>query len=120
MSAGPMADWPNDDLLFSPDVRDYLYQNYPRVAPLFDASDLHELFKAHNTPANAAKQRSKRWGFVAVALGFLSLALASCSPLLLRLTGNLVPWASTALSAGLGLVISVLAVSSVVIGYTQR
>jgi hypothetical protein len=118
-STGPMADWPNDDLMLRPDTRDYLYENYPRVAPLFDASDLHELFKAHDAPANVAKERSRRWGFVAVALGFLSLALASCSPLLLRLTGNLVPWSSTASSAGLGLVISVLAVSSVVIGYTQ-
>ena len=64
VSAGSMANWPNDDLLFRPDVRDYLYKNYPRVAPLFDASDLHELFKAHDTPANAAKHRSRRWGFV--------------------------------------------------------
>lgn len=117
--ANPLTDWPNDDLLLNPSIRDYLYQHFPRTAPFFDGSDLGELFAAHDAPANAKKRASRRWGLIAVLLGSLSLALAACAPLTIQMFGSALPWSLTASSAVLGLMISALAVAGAVIGYTQ-
>lgn len=112
-------EWPNDDLLIEPSIREYFYQHFEDVAPVFDASDLHNLFKAHDEPANEAKRRSRAWGLIAIALGFSSLSLAACTPLILRLIEHLAISSTEYAGAVLGTLISVFAVISVIVGYVQ-
>src|SRR5271166_1711166 len=67
----PMKDWPNDDLLLDPEERAHFCQRRPRLAPIFDWPELRATFETHEKPANEARDKSRRYGLVAVALGFL-------------------------------------------------
>ena len=84
-SSGAIESWPNDDLVLRKGTWVHLQETFPRVAPIFDASDLHALFLEHDKPANVLKKRARRWGMVAIALGLGSICLAAVTPVALVL-----------------------------------
>ena len=73
----PLKDWPNDDLLVGDEERMDFCRRRPRLARIFDWPEMRVLFLEHDRPSNAARKRSQKNGKIAVACGFLGLALAA-------------------------------------------
>lgn len=76
-SANPFADWPNDDLLFSQEHRDFILRRHPKAAAIFDWPELRARFAAHDPHAARFRKRSRRLGIIAVLLGCASLILSA-------------------------------------------
>lgn len=106
----PLADWPNDDLLFQPAQRAFIERRHPRSAPIFDWPELRALFAAHNPLAARFRRRTRGLGVAAVALGCASLILAAF----------LDPISARAPEAArlLGVVAALLALASGITGYS--
>jgi hypothetical protein len=71
----------NDDLLFSQADRAMARRLYPNVSFALENDELKALFEPADSRANAAKRKSRTWGFVAVALVTGSLLVTSAEPL---------------------------------------
>jgi hypothetical protein len=109
-SANPFADWPNDDLLFSQDHRDFVWRRHPRAAAIFDWPELRARFAAHDPPAGRFRARSRRLGMIAVFLGCASLILTA----FLGAIGQAAPGATPVLGA----LAALLAVASGLTGFS--
>ena len=109
---GMMAQWPNDDLCLQESTLQHLRETFPRVAPIFEASDLHTLFRKHEGPANLAKKKARLWGKVAICFGLASIILAATLPVLLLL----VPSHQEDLVRWLGMLVCLMTVFGVAIG----
>ena len=75
--ANPLADWPNDDLLFSREHRDFIWRRHPKAAAIFDWPALRARFAEHDPHAGRFRRRSRRLGIAAVLLGCASLILSA-------------------------------------------
>jgi cobalamin biosynthesis protein CobD/CbiB len=71
----------NDDLLTTDDDRKLAVERFPDLNHVLDFGELRDLFLAYDQPANQAKKRRRRVGFVAILLGVLALLGASAAPL---------------------------------------
>jgi hypothetical protein len=67
----------NDDLLLDERDREAARLFYPNIYPALDFPELRALFLPADAQANAAKRRSRRWGFVAIGLVSASLIAAA-------------------------------------------
>lgn len=76
----PFANWMNDDLLLNVVERKHFERRYPRLMPLFDWPELREAFETHEQPARIARRMSRRFGVIAVAIGFVGLVLTALTP----------------------------------------
>lgn len=81
----PIEGWTNDDLLLDKTEREHFSRRHPRLAPIFDWQEMRQAFEVHDQPASEARKRSRRHGTVALALGFLGLALTAVTPWLAKL-----------------------------------
>jgi hypothetical protein len=72
------TDYPfNDELLLAESDRVAAKRLYSKVYPALDHEELRKVFKQIDVEANAAKRRSRKWGFIAVALVTVALLSAS-------------------------------------------
>lgn len=108
--ANPFADWPNDDLLFSQDHREFIWRRHPKAAAIFDWPELRARFAAHDPHAGRFRKRSRRLGILAVLLGCASLVLTA----FLAAIGQAAP----AATPYLGIVAALLAVASGITGFS--
>jgi hypothetical protein len=120
--AGPLDDpfrnWPNSDLLIGEEDRGFFRRHYPAFAPIFDWPEMRSLFVEYDAEAATARKHSRRAGVAAVIVGFFSLVVAAAVPLADELAkSNAVPPLHT--QTALGSAAAVLAIISMVIGYTQ-
>lgn len=76
-TADPLADWPNDDLLFEQRHRDFIARRHPNASPILDWPELRALFGAHDPHAGQFRRRSRRLGLAAIGLGCASLVLSA-------------------------------------------
>jgi hypothetical protein len=106
----PLADWPNDDLLFSQEHRDFVYRRHPKAAAIFDWPELRALFAAHDPPAGKFRKRSRRLGIGAVLLGLASLVLSASLGVVGHVAPQATPW--------LGGIAALLAVASGATGFS--
>ena len=103
----PLADWPNDDLLLEEKSRNRVARDYPDLLKILDCPDLRAAFEEHDTPANEAHRKCRRFGGAAVVCGAAGMLLAALAPVL---TGaGLSGWV-------LGLLASALTVLGTVLG----
>ncbi|MEA3014863.1 MAG: hypothetical protein QOD42_3408 [Sphingomonadales bacterium] len=108
--ANPFADWPNDDLLFSQEHRDFIWRRHPQAAAIFDWPELRTRFAAHDAPAGRFRRRSRRLGMSAVLLG--------CASLILTAFLGAIGQAAPAATPYLGAFAALLAVTSGVTGFS--
>lgn len=78
----PFKNWPNGDLLIDEEDRAFFARHFPTYVPIFDWPELRSLFVTYDAPAARARKRSRRSGIFAVAAGVLSLTLAATIPLI--------------------------------------
>ena len=78
----PLADWPNDDLLLEEKSRNRVARDYPDLLRVLDWPDLRAVFEEHDTPANAAHRKCRRFGGAAVVCGAAGMLLAALAPVL--------------------------------------
>lgn len=78
----PLADWPNDDLLFEGKQRAFIARRHPRAARILDWPELRAMFAAHDPEAARFRTRSRRLGLCAAGLGCLGLLLTALAPLI--------------------------------------
>lgn len=109
-STNPLADWPNDDLLFEQKHRDFIWRRHPDAAPIFDWPELRTLFGAHDPPAAQFRKRSRRLGLIAVGLGCTSLVLSAFLGAISLAAPDAVRW--------LGALAAALAVASGICGFS--
>ena len=116
--ADPFKDWPNSDLLIDDEDRAFFTRHYPAFGPIFDWPELRALFVTYDTPAAGARKRSRRSGIFAILSGFLSLIVAAAVPLADEFTrgSTMAPFRVQGLLGGIA---AVLAIVSIVVGYTQ-
>jgi hypothetical protein len=116
--ADPFKDWPNSDLLIDDEDRAFFTRHYPAFGPIFDWPELRTLFVTYDTPAAGARKRSRRSGIFAILSGFLSLIVAATVPLADEFTrgSTMAPFRVQGLLGGIA---AVLAIVSIVVGYTQ-
>jgi hypothetical protein len=114
----PFKSWPNSDLLIDDEDRAFFTRHYPVFAPIFDWPELRSLFVIYDAAAAKALKHSRRAGIFAVVSGFLSLTVAAAAPLVDELSGrSAIPEFRT--QAVMGGIAAVLAIASILIGYTQ-
>lgn len=104
----------NDDLLANKGDRELAESRYPGLVHVLDHPELQPLFARYDVPANAAKQRSRRWGLIAIVLGTLALLIASAESVYTQyesLSHN--PYVSSTM---LGMVSAIAGILSVAIG----
>ena len=116
--ADPFKDWPNSDLLIDDEDRAFFTRHYPAFGPIFDWPELRALFVTYDTPAAGARKRSRRSGIFAILSGFLSLIVAATVPLADEFArgSTMAPFRVQGLLGGIA---AVLAIVSIVVGYTQ-
>lgn len=114
----PLKYWPNSDLLIAEEDRAFFSRQYPKYADIFDWPELRALFVSYNAVAARARKHSRRFGVIAILVGFLGLSIGATGPLLEELTeGRAAQDLRT--RAVLGGLAAVLAIASMIIGYTQ-
>jgi len=113
----PLANWPNDDLLFDPGQRTFIESMHPKLIHIFDWPELRHAFSAHNARASTFRRRSRTLGKVAVGLGWLSLLLVALEPSINLLMKDNANEALVAKIVGGGALF--LAFASGVLGYSQ-
>ena len=128
----PFKNWPNGDLLVDEEDRAFFTRHFPTYSPIFDWPELRSLFVIYDAPAARARKDSRRSGIIAVVAGVLSLILAAAVPLV----GGLAKNEGTAAAidefvkkivfgdpqwavAVVGGIAALLAMLSVLLGYTQ-
>ncbi len=110
---GAMKDWPNDDLVFKPETKAHLKAVYPKVAPIFEADDLHALFESYEGPANGAKQSARKWGTIGIYLGLTGMIIAALIPVILvMLPDTQIPYDKI-----LGVLVCILTTTGLGVGY---
>jgi len=114
----PFKDWPNSDLLIDAEDQAFFARHYPKFAPIFDWSELRSLFVKYDAAAARARAHSRRSGIVAVIFGFFGLIVGATVPLIDGLSQSRgAPHSHT--PDVLGAVAGLLAIVSIVLGYTQ-
>ena len=114
----PLRNWPNSDLLIAEEDRAFFTRHYPAYAPIFDWPELRALFASYDGIAAHARKHSRRSGVIAILFGFLGLSMGATVPLVEELAeGKTTQYLRT--RAVLGGIAAVLAIASMVIGYTQ-
>jgi hypothetical protein len=120
--AGPLDDpfkyWPNSDLLIDEEDRAFFARHFPAFATIFDWPELRALFEIYEAAAEGARKHSRRAGVVAIAAGFLSLAVAAVVPLVDEFSRSN-PSKQLHAQAVLGGIAAAFAIVSMLIGYTQ-
>lgn len=105
----PIADWPNDDLLLKQESRDRVARDHPSLLKVLDWPELRAEFESHDTPANEARVKCRRFGLLAVGCAAAGMVMAALAPVLAApdvLPGSLVGFLAaglTILGTGLGL-----------------
>jgi hypothetical protein len=116
-----MEGWTNDDLLLNDNERKHFYRRHPRLAPIFDWPEMRQAFSIHEQPARQARRRSRRYGTMAVAFGFLGLALSAFTPWLAQLLSfsTLFPGPSDLVERWIGGAAAALIVLGTIVGAHQ-
>ncbi|KAB2915747.1 MAG: hypothetical protein F9K29_12765 [Hyphomicrobiaceae bacterium] len=71
----------NDDLLANDGDQERAQKLYPDVAHVLDHPELRAMFKTYNDAADAAKRRSRTFGYTAIGLATAALLTAALTPL---------------------------------------
>jgi hypothetical protein len=112
----------NDDLLLAEQDRKLAARKYPTILHVLDHPELRQLFLEYDAPANRAKRNGRIAGFLAIAFGFIALAIAALEfPVMHQTSGrspDLVRLALAISSAGCG-IISVL-IGSIGVLFARR
>jgi len=114
----PLRNWPNSDLLIAEEDRAFFTRHYPAYAPIFDWPELRALFVIYDGIAARARKHSRRSGVIAIFLGFLGLSVGATVPLMEEFAQGKVTQ-DLRTRAVLGGIAAVLAIASILIGYTQ-
>jgi hypothetical protein len=107
----PVADWGNDDLLFTEETRAYAASAHPSLYPILDWPALRAQFAVFDQAAGAARKASRSAGVRACLLGFVGLLLTAALPLLKTLWPSSPQW--------LGPIAAFFAAASAVLGYSM-
>lgn len=99
----------NNDILLSEDDRELARRAFPSLFYALDNPELRKTFELHDTRANRAKIRSRRWGIIAVLLATVALMIAASSSLYADLSHEA--------RRAIAIVGGACGISSVVIGY---
>jgi hypothetical protein len=67
----------NDDLLLDEQDQNLAARKYPTIFHVLNHPELRRLFSQYNERANRAKRNGRIAGFVAIAFGFIALAIAA-------------------------------------------
>ncbi len=97
----------NNDLLIWDEDVEYIKKKYPALLHILGFEDLKKVFLEYNEPANAAKRRSRFWGYVTIVLAVGALLGASAYPM----------YEDTSAAERLGLLAAICGVASLPIGY---
>ena len=97
----------NDDLLIWDEDVEYIKKKYPTLLHILDFDDLKKVFLEYDEPANAAKRRSRVWGYVTIVLAVGALLGASAYPM----------YEDASAAETFGLLAAICGVASVPIGY---
>src|SRR5262245_57915525 len=67
----------NDDLLLNEQDQDLAARKYPTIFHVLDHPELRQFFLQYDEQANRAKRNGRIAGFLAIAFGFIALAIAA-------------------------------------------
>jgi hypothetical protein len=77
----PFRDWPNDDLLISPESVDRVGLIAPSLVPILDWPAIRDSFVAHEEEANRERRHSQRFGMLALLCAGTGLLFAATAPM---------------------------------------